>query len=147
MFKRNLPNGSDLISCSMITSEYVSLFTYNPNIIYVFSDLESDDIINISPEDGAYSPNLDENKVCFTRSEPMGVRRFMLETMKNGDYNEITLRRSKNGEKKLPTAILCFDGINDDSIKHAEYFNIPIIKIKTEQYSFINGKAYEPKKR
>ena len=34
----------------------------------------------------------------------------------------------------MPTAILCYDKINDISIRHAEYFKIPIIVINTKTY-------------
>lgn len=62
----------------------------------------------------------------------------MRETIRNNDYNEIAIRRKRlNGTRIIPTAILCYDEINDISIKHAEYFNIPIVVIKTKTYELL----------
>ena len=135
-FCEDLAGGSDIISTSMLDNSYVDTFV-GPyaDVMYIFSDLDSDDLLGISPKDAG----LDKQATgisLFGDYPPMSVQDFMLETQRYRSYNEIAIKRkNKDNKKILPTAILCFDEINDVSIKHAEYFEIPIIVINTKTYS------------
>ncbi len=135
-FCRDLNGGSEVISTSMIDQRFIETFVgNNPDIMYVFGDIENDDILSLSFEDGIYPPQIDETRPLFYTSSPMGPDELMRKSIINRDYNEITIRRKKkDGTRVLPKAILCFDTINDVSIKHAEYFDIPIIVINTKTY-------------
>jgi hypothetical protein len=142
MFTQDLSGGSEIISTSMIDNTHVDTFV-GPyvDLMYVFSDLESDDILGICPCDGGFPPSkqgkyeLFPNGVLLTPADLM--RKTKHNGSVNGNYNEIAINRKRKGKKILPTAILCFDKINDESIKHAEYFNIPIIVINTKTYKML----------
>lgn len=135
-FCKDLKGGSEYISASMISDNFIETFVGpNADVMYVFSDLETEDFINICHKDAALPPKIEENVDLFLEISPVGPRELMIKTKHNRDYNEIAIRRKrKDNTRIMPMAILCFDKINDTSIKHAEYFNIPIIVINTKTY-------------
>lgn len=146
MFCKDLTGGSEIISCSMIDDRCINTYLGDfPDIMYVFNDIDSSAILKISPVDAALSPKIEEGTILFENMSPVGPKEFMRETRSKisynrHSYNEVAIRRKKQtGEKQMPTAILCFDEINSDSIVHAKFFNIPIIVIKTKTYSYINN--------
>ena len=135
-FEKDLPNGSEIISTSMIDQTSIQTFIGpEPDIMYIFGDIKPEDILGICPRDAAFSPKIKDIESLFSE-KVIPAREFVFETrmatpiVRGVNYNEIAIRRK--GIK--PTAILCFDEINDDSLKHAEYFQIPIIVIKTKTY-------------
>lgn len=140
-FCKDLEGGSEIISTSMINDRFIDTFV-GPyaNVMYIFANLNSDDILSVCHEDAAFPPVIDENMDLFSKNKPVGPEELMIETMHNRDYNEIAIRRKrKDNTRIMPSAILCFDKINDESIKHAKYFNIPIIVIKTKTYKYLNN--------
>ena len=135
-FEENLPNGSEIISTSMINQNWIENFLGpHPDIMYIFSDIPPEKIVGISCTDGGFAPRIKDIDQLFLQ-DVESPDNFMLSTRNYrsfsgvGNYNEIAIER-KNVK---PTAILCFDKVNDDSIKHAEYFGIPIIIINTKTY-------------
>ena len=142
-FCQDLSGGAEIISTSMINDKYIMTFSgFNADIMYLFSDVDASDIISICPEDGGYPPQIDETRELFYRTNPVSPNEFINETQSTGrnNYNEIAIRRKKsNGKKIMPSAILCFDKINDESIKHAEYFGIPIVLINTKTYKYLKN--------
>ena len=146
-FCKDLPNGSDIISTSMINYQFIETFVGpDADVMYVFSDLLAEDIVGICDRDAALSPKLDGKIDIFKKSNPMSPQELMFKSQMNKKYNEVALRRKHlNGKKIMPTAILCFDKINDVSIKHAEYFNIPIIVINTKTYRYLSHYTKNPK--
>ncbi|HOZ53756.1 MAG TPA: hypothetical protein PKY25_00250 [Bacilli bacterium] len=140
-FCRDLQGGAEMISTSMINDTYIGTFVgTEADIMYVFSNVESEDVLSICPEDGAYPPTIDESVDLFTKTDPVGPEELIRETKSKRYYNEVAIRRKKkDGQRILPTAILCYDKINDASIKHAEYFGIPIIVINTKTYDSLKN--------
>ena len=135
-FCKDLQGGSEIISTSMINDRFIDTFV-GPyaDVMYIFSDLESDDILSICHEDAAFPPKIEDNLDLFSNNAPVGPEELMRETINNRDYNEIAIKRKRDEKTRImPTAILCYDEINDTSIRHAEYFNIPIIVINTKTY-------------
>ena len=135
-FCRDLNGGSEIISTSMINERFIDTFV-GPyaDVMYIFSEIEPDDVLGICHEDGTYPPQIDEERDLFSRSNPMGPDELMRETIANRNYNEIAIKRKrKDGTRVMPTAILCYDKVNDVSLRHAEFFNIPIIIINTKTY-------------
>ena len=151
-FCQDLPGGSEIISTSIVSDQLISVYCgYYPDVMYAFTNVDAEDILAVHNEDGANSPqiaDLENNQTIFYKStEPYSIDSLISRTRRGG-YNEIAVRRKKkNGKKILPTAILCYDSINDASIKHAEYFNIPIIVVKTQTYSNISGIIDEEKNK
>lgn len=144
-FKKDLPGGSEVISTSLINDRNIETFIgYDVDLIYVFSDIKASDIVCVSPTDAAYSPQVDESKDLFSGpfdKEPCGPEELMRKTK---DYNELVIRRKNiNGERNMPTAILCYDKVNEESIRHAQYYDIPIIVINTKTYKYLQGVTEE----
>ncbi len=143
LFCSDLQGGSEIISTSLISNIFVETFV-GPyvDLAYVFGDLEADDFLGISFCDGAFSPKIDSVGELFEKNGAYGACKpseLIMHSKQNRDYNEIAIKRKRNGKKILPTAILCFNEVNDVAIKHAEYFNIPIIIINTRTYRDIKG--------
>lgn len=140
-FCKDLNGGSEIISTSMIDQTFIDTFVGAlADVMYIFSDIESNDILGICPEDGAYPPIIDKKIDLFSKSKPIGPDELMIMTRLNRNYNEISIKRKReDGTRIMPTAILCYDKINDVSLKHAEYFNIPIVVIKTNTYRNLAG--------
>jgi len=135
-FDSNPHNGSEIISTSLINHMCINTFV-GPyaDVMYIFGEIESEDIVGISVKDGRYPPKIDDKRGLF-EYRPVSIDDITRSNILNRDYNEIAIKRKRdNGNKVRPSAILCYDTINDISIKHAEYFNIPIIVINTKTYS------------
>lgn len=148
-FCRDLSGGSEIISTSIINEKFIDTFV-GPyaDVMYVFSDIKEEDILSICHQDAAFPPKIEENIDLFSKETPMGIEELMRETRRNGAYNEIAIKRKRTDKKRImPTAILCYDKINDISIKHAEYFNIPIIVINTKTYKNLKNYTVEKDKR
>ena len=140
-FCKDLEGGSEIISTSMIDDRFIDTFVGpDADVMYIFSDLESQDILSICHEDAGFPPKIEDNLDLFPRNIPMGPEELMRETINNRDYNEIAIKRKRNEKTRvMPTAILCYDKINDASIRHAEYFNVPIIVINTKKYKALKN--------
>lgn len=135
-FEEDLPNGSEIISTSMIDQNWIENFLGpHPDLMYVFSDISPEKIVGISCTDGGFAPRIKEIDELFLQAAE-SPKEFMWSTRNHrsfagtGNYNEIAIER----KDIRPTAILCFDKVNDDAIRHAEYFGIPIIIINTKTY-------------
>lgn len=135
-FLEDPSNGSKIISTSVINQGHISTYIgTQAELMYIFSDLEPKDIMHISPDDAAHDPEASDIKELFESGRPMDIYDLMLKTgSAKFDYNEIAINRKRNGEKIKPTAILCYNEINDDAIRHAEFFQIPIIVVHTKTY-------------
>lgn len=148
-FTKDLSGGSDIISSTLINDRSIGTYTgYLPELAYAFIGVSPDDVLSLSPRDGALSPEEDEITELFPYGRPENPDMFISDTLRSQDkYNEVAIRRKTGGIKRLPNAIICYDEINDLSIKHAEYFNIPIIVINTRTYKYLNGYTDSEKKR
>jgi hypothetical protein len=120
----------------MINEQFIDTFVGDQaDVMYAFSSLKKEDIIAISHEDAGLPPKIEENQSLFPRGVPTSPSDLMRTSARNRSYNEIAIRRkAEDGTRVMPTAIICYDRINDTSIKHAEHFNIPIVVINTKTY-------------
>lgn len=124
---------SNTISGSIVTKDFIGhacrVGDGLRSVNYGFNHLTKDDIItigncdiqtewNVSDRLPNYSPT-----VYFT---PDKLSKNMV-----GQYAEGLIWRSKEGEKRKPDYILCFDEIGKNSLYHSEYYNIPIYYIDT----------------
>ncbi|MBR0403457.1 hypothetical protein IJI55_02845 [Candidatus Saccharibacteria bacterium] len=133
----------NVISCSYIDSgnnlrgdiDYGS----NATCKYGFSKVEEDGLFGILDQD-MHSPNI------YDYTKLYGVNVSDLNNLESAnekkEYNEIVIRRYlKDGQPRLPDFMITKDGrIPEDTLRHARYFNIPIVNIDTEAY---NKKADE----
>ncbi len=133
-FKENGPNSrGDTISTSYRNSERDRKSYATGELIYGFSGVSADSIINIYIGDGAtlntvgkYDTKLSSPDII---DELEGPDKF-------GFYNEVLLRRySETGQAKLPDYIIVEDDkVSEIALKHAKFFNIPIVNIENSIY-------------
>ena len=146
-WEKDEKNGSITISCSEITERYLGHLRRSNNDVYFgFSNLDGNNIF--------YSVGRDSNIDTFAReyeklsSSDGGNRVFTASSLPNNsfyEYNEVVVNRyldQTRQRKLLPNYIVVFDdvnsdtnynSINEDSIRFAKHFNIPILYINIQK--------------
>ncbi len=143
--------GVSYISTSLISDDALNMvFPSSKDVVYGFNSIEKDSIINISPSDGATSHYQNANEYV----EGGGRERIYFSDELIDEsciqtayrYNEVAIKRKKqDGSKLKPSCIIVFDNIiNDLSLQHAKYHNIPIVSISTK---FLVNKFWEEIKK
>ena len=129
---RNENARGDTISTSFRDSEK-NIDSYVPGeLIYGFEQVSADSIISISNGDGGTSNMAGRSETNL--SDPNILDQI---TGVNGTsiYNEVLLRRySENGVPKSPDYIITNGTVSETDLKHAKFFNIPIINIDRAAY-------------
>ena len=121
-------NFSNTISCTILSPQFLGYALNQPlyDVLYGFHCSSKDDYLSvgcnsdISVEWGVNNRNpiIESRTILYdTDSICQNV---------NWTYAESVLWRTSNGAKRKPDYILCIDDINDNSLKHAKYFNVPI---------------------
>lgn len=129
---RNKDARGDTISTSFWDSEK-NIDSYVPGeLIYGFEQVRADSIINIINGDGGTNNTAG-------RSETSLVDPNILDQITGAggtsNYNEVLLRRySENGIPKSPDYIITNGTVSETALKHAKFFNIPIINIDRVAY-------------
>ena len=122
----------DTISTSFRDSEK-NIDSYVPGeLIYGFEQVSADSIISISNGDGGTSNMAGRSETNL--NDPNILDQI---TGANGTsiYNEVLLRRySENGIPKSPDYIITNGTVSETALKHAKFFNIPIINIDRVAY-------------
>ena len=129
---RNENARGDTISTSFRDSEK-NIDSYVPGeLIYGFEQVSADSIISISNGDGGTSNMAGRSETNL--SDPNILDQI---TGVNGTSisNEVLLRRySENGIPKSPDYIITNGTVSETALKHAKFFNIPIINIDRAAY-------------
>lgn len=132
----------DTISTSFRNSER-NMDSHVPGeLVYGFETVGADSIISIFSGDGATSNMAGQQETTLSS---MGYI-DMLEGPHAGPmYNEVLLRRyNEDGAPKEPDYIIVEDGkISEASLRHAKYFNIPIVNIERSIYEEKAGREGE----
>lgn len=101
-------------------------------LIYGFEQVSADSIIDIFTEDGG-TKNI-YGKEDTTLSNPNVLDKISRQHA-DSVYNEVLLRRySENGIPKSPDYIITNGTVSEIALKHANFFNIPIININKTIY-------------
>lgn len=131
---RNSDARGDTISTSYWNSERNIDSRVPGNLIYGFESVRADSIISASNGDGATNNMAGGAKT--TLSSPNVIERLEGADGTHG-YNEILLRRyTENGMPKKPDYIITENGkITEESLRHAKYFDIPIVNIDRSVYA------------
>ena len=127
--------GTQALSTSLISQNGFCLYGGSRAVFYGFDELIPSSVQNICPGDGA-TPH-GENQENFTsQKENLYLPDELIEqTHKSSDkYNEVAFNRYANGTRIKPNFIICYDYIDEVSIKHAQYHQVPILVIKTQKY-------------
>lgn len=129
---RNENARGDTISTSFRDSEK-NIDSYVPGeLVYGFEQVQADSVISISNGDGGTSNMAGRSETSL--NNPNALDQI---TGVNGttNYNEVLLRRySENGVPKRPDYIIANGTISETALKHAKFFNIPIINIDRAAY-------------
>ena len=144
--------GSITISTSEISNKFLGHVTrdnYQFEVIFAFSNIPEEEVFF----SGTYDIGLNTSTKNYSELNPAdGADQHFLanQLMTNcfDDYNEIAINRyydKTKAQKRLPNYIVCYDEINELSLKYAEYFNIPILFIDTSKCAHKN--AYEIKQK
>ncbi|MBQ3465223.1 hypothetical protein IJH15_03385 [Candidatus Saccharibacteria bacterium] len=130
----NMKSKGDTISCSYYTSSEGNIDNYIPGeLVYGFENVGADSVIEAYNGDGMTGNMIGQSE---TRLSDAGALQRLTEVTVPGHHNEVVLRRyDENGNPKLPNYIVVRNGkISDVSIRHAKYFNIPIVNIDRSAY-------------
>ena len=131
--------GNYHISCSLITNTNMSIFDFSGRkVIYGFKNISSNLIRDTYM--GDHATQMIFSKYSYEKPKTNIYQIDELcktwNTLTKTKYNEITVDRVDpvTNEKVQPDYIICFDKIDSLSIKHAQYFEIPIYVINTRVY-------------
>lgn len=129
---RNKDARGDTICASFWDSKTnINSYVYG-KLIYGFEQVSADSIIDIFTEDGG-TKNI-YGKKDTTLSNPNVLNKISRQHA-DSDYNEVLLRRySENGIPKSPDYIITDGTVSEIALKHANFFNIPIININKTIY-------------
>ena len=129
---RNKDARGNTISASFWNSK-TNIESYKSGeLIYGFEQVSADSIINIFDGDG-------NTKNMYGKEDAGLSNQNRLDEISRphtgGQYNEVLLRRySENGIPKNPDYIITEGTVSEIALKHASFFNIPIININKAVY-------------
>lgn len=132
---------SNTISGAILSPDFIGHAIYSPDndVQYGFNHLTKDDFLYFGNEDLYTEWNCKEG----TPTLRYPCTQFNPDTLLHHikwKYGESVIWRSTQGHKRKPDYILCVDQINENSLRHAEHYNIPIyyinsIKLLKNQFS------------
>ena len=103
-------------------------------LTYGFDQVSANSILNVSNSDGMTGSYGKAELIDFS----LNIHSIDDLTSASGTsgYNEVTIRRySENGAPKMPDYIITRNGdVDEYALKHAKFFNIPIININNTVY-------------
>ncbi len=122
----------DTISTSFWSERNINSRVFG-DLIYGFENVQADSIISVHEGDGGTSnmAGREETKL----SSPDAIKELATNRAQTL-YNEVCLRRySENGMPKRPDYIIVENGrITKESLRHAKYFDIPIVNVERSVY-------------
>lgn len=145
--------GSITISTSEISNKFLGHLTRKknnqPEVIFAFSNIPEEEVFF----SGIYDIGLNTRTKNYSDLHPsdgLGQHFLANQLMTNcfHDYNEIAINRftdKTKTKKRMPNYIVCYDEVNELSLKYAEYFNIPILFIDTKKCAYKNANEIKQK--
>ena len=129
---RNKDARGNTISASFWNSK-TNIGSYKSGeLIYGFEQVSADSIINIFDEDGNTKNMYGKEDAGLSNPNRLDE---ISRPHTGGQYNEVLLRRySENGIPKNPDYIITEGTVSEIALKHASFFNIPIININKAVY-------------
>lgn len=128
---------SNTLSCSYVDSEINIMHgaaTSFFGVAYGFCKIEKNALIGVYKGDGQTANNLGEMSAYDGRYEVESLDELAYKS--TSTYNEVFLRRfDTNNQSLMPDFLITYDGFySDQMVKHAKFFNIPIIDIERNSY-------------
>ena len=145
--------GSITISTSEISNKFLGHLTRKknnqPEVIFSFSNIPEEEVFF----SGTYDIGLNTRTKNYSDLHPsdgLGQHFLANQLMTNcfHDYNEIAINRftdKTKTKKRMPNYIVCYDEVNELSLKYAEYFNIPVLFIDTKKCAYKNANEIKQK--
>ena len=129
---RNKDARGNTISASFWNSK-TNIESYKSGeLIYGFEQVSADSIINIFDKDGNTKNMYGREYIGLSNPNRLDE---ISRPHTGGQYNEVLLRRySENGIPKNPDYIITEGTVSEIALKHASFFNIPIININKAVY-------------
>ena len=129
---RNKDARGNTISASFWNSK-TNIESYKSGeLIYGFEQVSADSIINIYCKDGNTKNMYGKEDAGLSNPNKLDE---ISRPHAGGQYNEVLLRRySENGIPKNPDYIITEGTVSEIALKHASFFNIPIININKAVY-------------
>lgn len=130
---------SNTLSCSYVDSEINIMHgaaTSFFGVAYGFCKIKKNTLIGVYKSDGETANNVGEMAVSDGQYEVESLDELAYKS--TSSYNEVFLRRfDVNSQSLMPDFLITYDGFySDQMIKHAKFFNIPIIDIDRNSYIF-----------
>ena len=124
---------ANTISMSYIRTDENFKTINDDGYFYGFDQVRPDSILQIFDRDGGTVNDIGDNRTGLSKDDAYMPQ--MLENAKEY-YNEVQLRRyDEGGRPQLPDFVVVKNGkMSDVILKHAAYFDVPIINIETEYY-------------
>ena len=145
----NIEDGNNYISTSLISDKLMNIYAGKSRLMFGFYNLPSHSIKVTDTQDFGTNREAPNNADFGIRNRL--VRRPQINTIATIDdlinktkgqynYNEVVITRADalTGEKFKPDYIVCFDNVNNDSIKASLEFSVPIYLIKSNCYNNIS---------
>lgn len=128
---------SNTLSCSYVDSEINIMHgaaTSFFGVAYGFCKIEKNALIGVYKGDGQTANNVGEMAAHDGRYEVESFDELAYKS--TSSYNEVFLRRfDTNNQSLMPDFLITYDGFySDQMVKHAKFFNIPIIDIERNSY-------------
>ena len=143
----NREEGTTALSTSLICEtecSFMGSLDIANCVLYGYDELNPSSIRNMSSQDAATPHDINGADLFGgTREEMIFPDELIKKTTNN--YNEVAFNAYMDSDKrKKPNFILCFDTINNESVAHAKYHQVPILLIKTKKFiedleKLING--------
>ena len=134
--------GSDILSLSLLYEFNNSTFGKPENnensVLLGFSYLENNNILKTKHNDAGTNMSGSGKDLSKELTEDiLEPNKLKMNTLKNGgQYNEVAISRKEQGKKKKPDYVLvlknfgrCSIPLNNNTLKYAKYYNIPIVEI------------------
>lgn len=134
--------GRSYISTSYINqNHYKGALPRQGNLNFIFEDFSYENFIASSHND-IYTLGEENNTLDVTKHYSNYLDMFEMACF-TIDYNEFAFYRvNNNGYRSLPSAVLCYDEIDDYAKAVAKSYQMPIVLIKTEMYKDLNDNLF-----
>ena len=128
---------SNTLSCSYVDSEINIMHgaaTSFFGVAYGFCKIKKNTLIGVYKSDGETANNVGEMAVSDGQYEVESLDELAYKS--TSSYNEVFLRRfDVNNQSLMPDFLITYDGFySEQMVKHAKFFNIPIIDIDRNSY-------------
>lgn len=131
----NISDGNPNLSSSIISQD--NIYVFGKGLIFGFYNLDGYGVIAATKRDAGSDSSI---KININMETLERTELFDELTKKADSYNEVILPRyNDKGEAIQPNYVVCFDEIDDVSLKAAQDFGIPIYVIHKNRVEQINS--------